>query len=102
LGLRYARGLREESARALLSARADRAFSSIDDLALRVRLSKDEIDRLAAIGALNSLDRVHRRDALWQAKRAILPVGPLLASLEETGTPLPLAPMNTEERLWGD
>ena len=33
---------------------------------------------------LNSLDQAHRRDALWQAQRAMLPVGPLLAPLEET------------------
>ena len=103
LGLRYARGLREEAARALLRARAVRPFSSVDDLALRVpELRKDEIGRLAEIGALNSLDRGHRRDALWKAQRAVLPVGPLLAPLEETGEPSPLAPMNTEERLLAD
>ena len=44
----------------------------------------------------------HRRDALWQAQRAILPVGPLLEPLEETGEPSPLSPMSTEERLWAD
>ncbi len=78
-------------------------FSSVDDLALRVpELRKDELNRLAEIGALNSLDRLHRRDALWQAQRAILPVGPLLEMLEEKGQPSPLAPMNTEERLWAD
>ena len=102
LGLRYARGLREEAARALLRARP---FSSIDDLAFRVReLRKDELNRLAEIGALNSLQQAHRRDALWQAQRAILPVGPLLAPLEETanGEPSPLLPMNTEERLYAD
>ena len=103
LGLRYAKGLREESARAILSARAARPFSSIDDLALRVpQLRKDEINRLAEIGALNPLDKIHRRDALWQAQRSILPVGPLLEPLEETGQPSPLAPMTTEERLWAD
>jgi len=103
LGLRYARGLREEAARAILTARAERAFSSIDDLALRVReLRKDEIALLAEIGALNSLDRGHRRDALWQAQRAILPVGPLLAPLEESGQPSPLEPMTGEERLASD
>ena len=37
LGLRYARGLRQEAAKAILRARAERPFSSIDDLALRVR-----------------------------------------------------------------
>ncbi len=103
LGLRYARGLREEAARAILTARAARPFSSIDDLALRVReLRKDEIARLAEIGALNSLDRGHRRDALWQASRAILPVGPLLAPLEESGRASPLGPMTGEERLASD
>jgi error-prone DNA polymerase len=99
LGLRYAKGLREEAGRAIVAARP---FSSVDDLALRVRqLRKDEINRLAEIGALNSLDKIHRRDALWQAQRAVLPVGPLLAPLEESGES-PLAPMNTDERLWAD
>ncbi len=103
LGLSYARGLREEATRAMLRARAVRAFSSVDDLAVRVReLRKDELNRLAEIGALNALDKQHRRDALWQAERAILPVGPLLAPLEETGEPSPLLPMSTEERLWAD
>ena len=103
LGLRYARGLREDAARALLRARGVRPFTSVDDLAVRVReLRKDELNRLAEIGALNALDQQHRRDALWQAQRAILPVGPLLAPLEETGEPSPLAPMSTEERLWAD
>jgi len=103
LGLRYARGLRAQAGRAILLARAERPFTSIDDLALRVpELRKDEINRLAEIGALNSLDHQHRRSALWQADRAIRPVGPLLSSLEELGVPSPLAPMNTEERLWAD
>ena len=103
LGLRYARGLREEAARALLRARDARPFTSVDDLAVRVReLRKDELNRLAEIGALNGLEKQHRRDTLWQAQRAILPVGPLLAPLEETGEPSPLLPMSTEERLWAD
>ena len=103
LGLRYARGLREDAAQAILRARAARPFTSVDDLALRVRaLRKDELNRLAEIGALNSLDPAHRRDALWQTQRAIRPVGPLLAGLEETGPPSPLAPMTTGERLFAD
>jgi error-prone DNA polymerase len=75
----------------------------VDDLALRVReLRKDELNRLAEIGALNSLGEAHRRDALWQTQRAILPVGPLLAGEEEIGQPSPLSPMNTGERLFAD
>ena len=104
LGLRYAKGLREEAGRAIVRTRP---FTSVDDLALRVpELRKDEINRLAEIGALNGLDggavKAHRRDALWQAQRAILPVGPLLEKLEEKGEPSPLTPMTTEERLWAD
>jgi len=103
LGLRYARGLREQAGQALLKARAERAFTSVDDLALRVReLRKDEIGRLAEIGALNSLEKQHRRDTLWQAQRAVLPVGPLLEEFEETGAASPLLPMTTEERLGAD
>ena len=99
LGLRYARGLREEAGRAIVRARP---FTSVDDLALRVpELRKDELNRLAEIGALQTLE-AHRRDALWQTQRAILPVGPLLAPLEETGAPSPLARMDAQERLWAD
>jgi error-prone DNA polymerase len=101
LGLRYAKGLREETG--LTIARA-RPFSSVDDLVVRVPgIRKDEINRLAEIGALNSIEAgSHRRDALWLAQRSILPVGPLLSSLEEKGEPSPLAPMDHEERLWAD
>ncbi len=103
LGLRYAKGLREEAGRAIVQARP---FTSVDDLALRVpELRKDEMTRLAEIGALNALgdsSKTHRRDALWQAQRAILPVGPLLEKLEEKGEVSPLKSMTTEERLWAD
>jgi error-prone DNA polymerase len=103
LGLRYAKGLREQAGRAIVAARP---FTSIDDLALRVpELRKDEMTRLAEIGALNALGgspKAHRRDALWQSQRAVLPVGPLLEKLEEKGESSPLNPMTTEERLWAD
>ena len=102
LGLRYARGMRQEAAEQLVKARADRPFGSIDDLAKRVGLRKPEINRLAEIGALNALGGIHRRDALWQAQRAALPAGPLLEQLEEKEEASPLAAMNAEERLWAD
>src|ERR1035441_10852681 len=66
------------------------------------KLRKDELNRLSEICALTPLDQAHRRDALWQAQRSILPVGPLLAPLEETGEPSPLARMSTDERLYAD
>jgi error-prone DNA polymerase len=64
LGLRYVRGLREESALALVSERARAPFTSIHDLTRRVpELRKNELATLAEIGALNtvaSTDRVPR------------------------------------------
>src|SRR5690349_16995355 len=56
LGLRYVKGLREEAAHAIVRARAQRPFLSIDDLAQRVpELRKNELVTLAQIGALNSV-----------------------------------------------
>jgi len=64
LGLRYVRGLHEESAQALVSERARAPFTSIHDLTRRVpELRKNELATLAEIGALNtvaSTDRVPR------------------------------------------
>ncbi|MFB3828609.1 MAG: DNA polymerase III subunit alpha [Bryobacteraceae bacterium] len=99
LGLRYVRGLRQEAGEAIVRARP---FSGIEDLARRVpELRKDEMDMLAAVGALNPLKNLHRREALWQAGRAERAAGPLLDMLEDP-EPSPLAPMNAEERLAAD
>ncbi|MCI0435760.1 MAG: error-prone DNA polymerase, partial [Gemmatimonadetes bacterium] len=99
LGLLYVRGLREETGRAIVAARP---FRSIDDLARRVPgLRKDELRRLAAIGALNSLEKMHRRDALWEVERAARPSGPLLSDAGE-GAPSPLAAMTPPQRLVED
>jgi len=54
LGLRCVKGLREEAGRAIERERAQRPFTSLDDLHNRVpELRKDELRRLAAVGALN-------------------------------------------------
>jgi error-prone DNA polymerase len=59
LGLRYARGLREDAALALLRQRQRTPFESIHDLVRRVpELRKDELTTLGAIGALNSIGRL--------------------------------------------
>jgi error-prone DNA polymerase len=56
LGLRYARGLREAAAKALVHQRDLVPFISIRDLVHRVpELRKDELNTLAEIGALNSV-----------------------------------------------
>ena len=56
LGLRYARGLREDAGHAIVQQRALAPFTSILDLVHRVpQLRKDELNTLAEIGALNSV-----------------------------------------------
>ena len=56
MGFRYAKGLREETARAILRERDRRPFESIADLAYRVpELRRNELVLLASIGALNSI-----------------------------------------------
>jgi error-prone DNA polymerase len=109
VGLCYAKGLRQSSAQALLTARLHAgAFVSTDDLAARVpELNRRELVTLASIGALNPLGSVqHRRDALWQVEEAGRPVGPLLRTAgrgpNEIAAPLPLQSMTTEERLAAD
>ncbi len=111
LGLCYARGLRLDAAMALIAARAQRPFTSIQELALRVpELRKSELALLAKIGALNSLGEVvHRRDALWQVEYAGRSAGPLLNELQEShdlpgqeSASSPLLQMTIEERLVAD
>src|SRR6185436_18697306 len=54
--------LREEAGRALVRARAEKPFSSLDDLHRRVpELRRDELRKLAAVGALNRIEGVGRR-----------------------------------------
>jgi DNA polymerase III alpha subunit len=62
MGLRYVRGLREESAQDLIRERAKAPFQSIHDLTRRVpQLRKDELTTLAAIGALNAVGHSPQR-----------------------------------------
>ncbi len=49
-------------------------FASLDDLIAAAGLRRDEVVTLADIGALNSFG-YDRRSALWQAERAVRPVG---------------------------
>ena len=122
MGLRYVRGLREEAARSLLRERMLALFTSIHDLTRRVpEIRRDELNTLAEIGALNSINNhqssiinsrhsvpgtqysvLHRRDALWQVEAAVRPSGPLLEQNAEPDERSPLAPMNHEERLVAD
>jgi error-prone DNA polymerase len=109
IGLNYAKGLRQSSAEALVSARMrDGIFASVDDMTLRIpEFNRKELVTLARIGALNSLGQVeHRRDALWQVEQASRPTGPLLRGIGSahavTDRSKPLQQMTTDERLAAD
>lgn len=67
LGLSHVRGVREDTARRILEARAERAFDSVDDFIRRTRCGRAERRALAAVGALNALAG-HRRAALWKVE----------------------------------
>jgi error-prone DNA polymerase len=84
LGLRYVKGLREEVAKALVAARAERPFASATEVALRVCLDRAERETLAAIGAFASL-RGTRRQNVWTL--AAPPVGPLFATVQSEHPP---------------
>ena len=112
LGLRYAKGLRKQAAQAIVRARRQQPFRSIDELARRVpELRKNELVLLAEIGALNYVPAndtgngkrgFHRRDALWQVERASREPGPLLAPIAEADAASPLQAMDHDERLVAD
>jgi error-prone DNA polymerase len=100
LGLRYIRGLRAETGK-LIAAR--KPFRNVDELAHIVpQLHKDELEKLAAAGALVHLGTAHRRDALWKAGRAGRPTGPLLDHVPENSPEDPLQRMTVAERLSAD
>ena len=101
LGLRYAKGLREETGRAIVP-RA-RPFTSVDDLAVRVPRT--------AQGRNQPAGR-NRRAQCARSCTAATPCGRRSARScrsdrcssrwKRRAMPSPLAPMDTEERLWAD
>jgi error-prone DNA polymerase len=67
LGLRLARGLANEHAAAIIAARANQPFTSIEDVWQRSGVSVAALQRLAEADAFACLG-VDRRQALWQVK----------------------------------
>ena len=92
LGLRLVAGLRQDAARRLVHARHDGPFASTEDLALRARLDRQDLQALAAADALCALSG-HRRQQMWDAA-AQLHALPLLqqAPVHEEALQLPAAP----------
>jgi error-prone DNA polymerase len=106
LGFNYVKGLREQAARAILTARDEAPFTSIQNLVDRVpELRKDELRRLSEIGALNFITAspTHRRAALWDSELTLRPAGPLFANSQQPiANSSPLIPMTASERLNSD
>ncbi|HEU4769539.1 MAG TPA: error-prone DNA polymerase, partial [Pyrinomonadaceae bacterium] len=104
LGLKYVKGLSEQSGRAIVRERSVRPYSGIDDLCNRVpELRKAELRKLAATGALNFIQgAVNRRDALWQVERVTRAAGELYEELAEKDGDSPLFPMSVTERMDAD
>ena len=123
LGLIYVNGLRKEAGQAMAAFVAAGPqssgvgrFASIEDVARRASLRRDELTTLADIGALNAFTH-ERRSALWQVERAVRQAGELFAPGEDnvqrptpnaqdphptfhTASPLPV--MDEQERLSAD
>ena len=103
LGLRYVRGLSKQSGEAIVRERVAGEFAGIDDLRNRVpELRKDELRKLAAVGALNFIQNSSRRDALWQVERVTRAAGKLYEELLEKDGNSPLLQMTLPERMDAD
>ena len=101
LGLRYVRGLREETGKRIEEERGHAPFASVADLVKRAGVRRDEVTRLARVGALGSLEP-ERRAALWEAERAGRPSGALYEELPDPPGASPLRAMTPAELLIAD
>jgi error-prone DNA polymerase len=69
LGLRYVKGLSEQSGKAIVRERVKSPFISIDDLHNRApELRKDEMRKLAAVGALNFIQNISPKSKVQSPK----------------------------------
>jgi error-prone DNA polymerase len=68
LGLRMVRGLANADAAAIIAARADQAFVSVDDLWRRAGVPSASLVQIAEADALQPSLKLARREALWAIK----------------------------------
>jgi len=102
LGMRFVKGLKQETGEAVERAQAASPFHSIDDLARRCRLRDGELELLAHAGALAAFGRT-RRAALWQVAKVAREAGPLFAEIPtDDPNPSPLPEMSPIEETRAD
>jgi error-prone DNA polymerase len=100
LGLRLLNGLGEEAAERITAARAAAPFTSVQDLAVRARLQRRDLEALADANALRDLSG-NRHLTFWQVagSEQELPLAPVPRSPE--ATPL-LAPPTEGQNIAAD
>ncbi|MFQ6024763.1 MAG: error-prone DNA polymerase, partial [Acidiferrobacterales bacterium] len=96
LGLRMVKGLTQAGAERLVAARNRAPFANVDDLARRAKLSRRDLDALAAAGALASFAG-NRRQARWQVLGAEIPSPILQDAPVREGLPLLRRPTEGED-----
>jgi len=99
LGLRLVKGLSQQGAERLVAVRCAQAFAGVQDLMARAALERDDLEALAAAGALATLSG-NRHLAFWEvagSERA-LPLAPAPSGSAERaeGRPLLSAPREGE------
>jgi error-prone DNA polymerase len=106
LGLRSVGGLSEETSRRIEVERARRPFAHLADFAARAAPRRHELDALAELGALASIDPAARgrRSALWQVAALERDPRSLFAGRPPAGAaaPAPLAEMTPLEETLAD
>ena len=101
LGFRQVDGFRQAWADAIVAARTDAGFSSIEDLARRAALPPPALRKLADADAMGILAK-GRRDALWEARRTPPDQLPLFSAMDapelgiESDAKLPAMPLAEE------
>ncbi len=101
LGMRFIKGLKEATGRAIEEERRKRFFEDAADLQRRCSLRTDEITKLAYAGALSSLG-ISRREALWQVAEVSRPLGTLYENLPLSSSLSPLPEMSAVEETTAD
>jgi error-prone DNA polymerase len=87
LGLRMIKGLSQAGAERLVAARRTGRFDSVSELAQRARLTRADLECLAAADALRGLSG-HRHRAVWEV-HGVEPAAPLFPALQFTeGEPM--------------
>jgi error-prone DNA polymerase len=91
IGFRMTKGLRKATAERITGARSEKPFENLRDFSRRTGLSRPEMEKLAAAGALAALAG-HRHRARWRVLGLETPP-PLFAAGEGSDRPLPFPPL---------